>query len=87
MDTQTIRIRLKAFDHRTLDQSVSEIISTANEQFEATAEQYRKIARSKVVNRADLRKYVVQVLRLQEDENGKMPTITANTVASATALL
>ena len=29
MDTQTIRIRLKAFDHRTLDQSVSEIISTA----------------------------------------------------------
>ena len=29
MDTQKIRIRLKAFDHRTLDQSVSEIISTA----------------------------------------------------------
>jgi small subunit ribosomal protein S10 len=29
MDTQTIRIRLKAFDHRILDQSVSEIISTA----------------------------------------------------------
>ena len=29
MDTQTIRIRLKAFDHRALDQSVSEIISTA----------------------------------------------------------
>ncbi len=26
---ETIRIRLKAFDHRTLDQSVSEIISTA----------------------------------------------------------
>ncbi|MDP9127568.1 MAG: 30S ribosomal protein S10 [Pseudomonadota bacterium] len=29
MEAQTIRIRLKAFDHRTLDQSVSEIISTA----------------------------------------------------------
>ena len=29
MSTQTIRIRLKAFDHRTLDQSASEIISTA----------------------------------------------------------
>ena len=29
MDTQTIRIRLKGFDHRTLDQSSSEIISTA----------------------------------------------------------
>lgn len=29
MNTQKIRIRLKAFDHRTLDQSVGEIISTA----------------------------------------------------------
>ncbi|MER2520370.1 MAG: 30S ribosomal protein S10 [Bdellovibrionales bacterium] len=29
MNTQKIRIRLKAFDHRTLDQSVMEIISTA----------------------------------------------------------
>jgi len=29
MDTQTIRIRLKAFDHRMLDTSVAEIISTA----------------------------------------------------------
>ena len=29
MATQTIRIRLKAFDHRTLDQSVGEIISAA----------------------------------------------------------
>src|ERR1700677_3760537 len=29
MDTQTIRIRLKAFDHRMLDTSVSEIINTA----------------------------------------------------------
>lgn len=29
MDTQNIRIRLKAFDHRVLDQSVGEIVSTA----------------------------------------------------------
>ena len=29
MDTQSIRIRLKAFDHRILDQSANEIISTA----------------------------------------------------------
>ena len=28
MDTQSIRIRLKAFDHRVLDQSTSEIVST-----------------------------------------------------------
>ena len=29
MENQNIRIRLKAFDHRILDQSTSEIVSTA----------------------------------------------------------
>ncbi|MEE8536189.1 MAG: 30S ribosomal protein S10 [Kiloniellales bacterium] len=29
MDSQNIRIRLKAFDHRVLDQSTSEVVSTA----------------------------------------------------------
>jgi small subunit ribosomal protein S10 len=29
MDTQSIRIRLKAYDHRVLDQSAGEIVSTA----------------------------------------------------------
>ncbi|MGE0254198.1 MAG: 30S ribosomal protein S10 [Alphaproteobacteria bacterium] len=29
MDSQNIRIRLKAFDHRVLDQSAREIVSTA----------------------------------------------------------
>lgn len=29
MDTQSIRIRLKAFDHRVLDQSTAEIVNTA----------------------------------------------------------
>ena len=29
MDSQNIRIRLKAFDHRILDQSTSEIVNTA----------------------------------------------------------
>ena len=29
MDHQNIRIRLKAFDHRVLDQSTSEIVNTA----------------------------------------------------------
>ncbi|PZP54129.1 MAG: 30S ribosomal protein S10 [Micavibrio aeruginosavorus] len=29
MDTQTIRIRLRAFDHRVLDISTSEIVNTA----------------------------------------------------------
>ena len=30
MDKQNIRIRLKAFDHKILDQSVKEIVSTVN---------------------------------------------------------
>ena len=29
MDTQSIRIRLRAFDHRILDQSTAEIVNTA----------------------------------------------------------
>lgn len=29
MNTQSIRIRLKAFDHRILDQAVAEIVNTA----------------------------------------------------------
>jgi small subunit ribosomal protein S10 len=29
MDTQTIRIRLRAFDHRVLDTSTTEIVNTA----------------------------------------------------------
>ena len=29
MESQNIRIRLKAFDHRVLDQSTNEIVSTA----------------------------------------------------------
>ena len=29
MESQNIRIRLKAFDHRVLDQSTSEIVNTA----------------------------------------------------------
>ena len=29
MDSQNIRIRLKAFDHRVLDQSTEEIVNTA----------------------------------------------------------
>ena len=29
METQNIRIRLKAFDHRILDQSTNEIVNTA----------------------------------------------------------
>ena len=38
----------------------------ANQQFEATAEQYRRLAR-KSINQDDLRKYVRRVLKADED--------------------
>jgi hypothetical protein len=40
----------------------------ANAEFEATAEQYRRLAR-KSVNQADLRKYVRRVLKIESEED------------------
>jgi hypothetical protein len=44
--------------------NVREIMDAANAEFEATAEQYRRLAR-KSVNQADLRKYVKRVLKIE----------------------
>ena len=47
MDSQNIRIRLKAFDHRVLDQSTGEIVNTAKRTGAHTsAEPYSKIYNS-----------------------------------------
>jgi phage/plasmid-like protein (TIGR03299 family) len=46
---------------------VREVMDLANSEFEATAEQYKRLAASKVVNRNDLREYVKRVLLLTED--------------------
>jgi phage/plasmid-like protein (TIGR03299 family) len=46
--------------------SVREVMDLANQQFEATAEQYRRLAR-KSINHDDLRKYVKRVLKADED--------------------
>jgi phage/plasmid-like protein (TIGR03299 family) len=61
---------------------VRDVIDAANQAFEATAEQYRALARSKVVNREDLRKYVKQVLKLTEDKEGKLTSRSAETLAA-----
>jgi hypothetical protein len=58
------------------------IIDTANQTFKATVEQWRRLAATKIVNRADLRKYVVQVLDLTEDDKGQLTTRSANTLAA-----
>lgn len=46
--------------------NVRAVMDLANQQFEATAEQYRLLAR-KSINPADLRKYVLRVLRVEDD--------------------
>jgi phage/plasmid-like protein (TIGR03299 family) len=50
--------------------NIRETMSLANAEFEATAEQYRLLAR-KSINQADLRKYVRRVLKV---EDGKEPS-------------
>jgi phage/plasmid-like protein (TIGR03299 family) len=61
---------------------IRDTVNTANEAFEATAAQYRKLAQSKVVNRADLRKYVIRSLELPEGPKGELSTKAANILAA-----
>lgn len=49
-------------------ENVREIMNLANAEFEATAEQYRRLAR-KSINQGDLRKYVRRVLKVEDGEN------------------
>jgi len=56
--------------------NVREVMNVANQEFEATAEQYRLLAR-KSVTQADLRRYVKAVLKVQGD---KISTRMRNTI-------
>jgi hypothetical protein len=47
--------------------NVREVMNLANQEFEATAEQYRRLAR-RSINQADLRKYVRRVLKVEDDQ-------------------
>ena len=47
--------------------NIREVMNLANQQFEASAEQYRRLAR-KSINQADLRKYVRRVLKVEDDQ-------------------
>jgi phage/plasmid-like protein (TIGR03299 family) len=47
--------------------NIREIMDLANAEFEATAEQYRRLARTSI-NQADLRKYVRRVLKVEGDQ-------------------
>lgn len=48
--------------------NVREVMDLANQEFEATAEQYRRLAR-KSVNQADLRRYVKRVLKIEDEQD------------------
>src|SRR6266446_7059917 len=49
--------------------NIREVMDLANREFEATAEQYRRLARTSI-NRADLRRYVKSVFKVEECEEG-----------------
>jgi phage/plasmid-like protein (TIGR03299 family) len=49
--------------------NVREVMDLANAEFEATAKQYRRLARTGI-NQADLRRYVKLVFKVEEDQEG-----------------
>lgn len=57
---------------------IRDIVNTANQRFEATAEQYRKLAKSKIANRKDLDQYIIRSLALPVDDKGKLSTRSQN---------
>jgi phage/plasmid-like protein (TIGR03299 family) len=71
--SKLIRVRHSASVVENLS-NVREIMNVANQEFEATAEQYRLLAR-KSINQADLRRYVKKVLKVEGD---KISTRTMN---------
>jgi phage/plasmid-like protein (TIGR03299 family) len=63
--------------------SIREVMNLANAEFEATAGQYRLLAR-KSINQADLQKYVKRVLKVDDGE--EVSTRTKNAVAEIVGL-
>ena len=72
--SKLIRIKHSASIHENLA-NVREIMNVANQEFEATAEQYRLLAR-KSINQADLSRYVKKVLKV----DGQLSTRTMNMI-------
>lgn len=64
--SKLIRLKHTRDIHENLA-NIREIMNVANQEFEATAEQYRLLAR-KSINQADLKKYVKKVLNVEESE-------------------
>jgi phage/plasmid-like protein (TIGR03299 family) len=62
-----------------------EMMNVANSSFEATAEQYRKLARCHV-SRADMKRYIKIVLGVEKEDDAKLPAPTLNKIRSILVL-
>lgn len=80
--SKLIRVKHTKDVHQNLE-NIREVMNLANAEFEATAEQYRLLAR-KSINQADLTKYVKRVLKVDDAE--EISTRAKNTVAEIIAL-
>jgi phage/plasmid-like protein (TIGR03299 family) len=75
--SKLIRCKHSSKVHENLD-NIRETMNLANQEFEATAEQYKLLVR-KDISQADLEKYVKKVLEVEEPKEGKeIPTRTKN---------
>ncbi len=74
--SKLIRVRHSKSVYQNLA-NIREVMTLANQEFEATVEQYRLLAR-RDINQADLRKYVHRVLKV--DDREPVATRTANVV-------
>lgn len=81
--SQLIRIRHGKNTLTDLE-NVREVMKVANATFEATADQYRKLA-TKTINSSDLRKYIKVVLGIVEEDD-KLSTRSANQIIEVTSL-
>jgi phage/plasmid-like protein (TIGR03299 family) len=78
-ESQLIRVR---HTQRTMYdlEKIRDVMNLVNQNFEASAEQYRLLAR-KTINAADLRKYVIKVMDLKENEQGDLHPRAEGTLA------
>ena len=79
--SKLIRVKHSASLHENLA-NIRELMNMANQEFEATAEQYRLLAR-KGINQNDLRHYLTRVLKV---DGQKISTRTANIMQEITRL-
>lgn len=77
-ESKLIRLRHSANVAQNLI-DIRETLNLANASFEATADQYRALAK-KAINQRDLRKYIIDVLDIPTDPDGKLSTRGKNIV-------